>query len=153
MRLAPNVFNLAGREAYKEYKEKHSGKKYSKASVIKNRDKYREIVDALGEAASELMLGYPGGLFLPKMGYFFIWMLPRKMQTFMPKKGGSRSYFNLKTNNQIFSPVFIPNRNTWMSVYSMDKKFAHTVRQGIKTKIDQGGKFRTFHYDLKRYLS
>ena len=153
MRLADNVFNAGGREGYKEYREHYSQRKVERKDIVVHRDRYCEAVSAIGEAISETVVDRLGGVFMKKLGYFFIWMIPRPLVNTMPSKNGSVKKYNHHTGNKMYTPIFMPVKNTWLSLWTMDKKFTKPMKKALSKKLISGKKYKTFFYDFKRYLS
>ena len=152
MKVAAGAFLARGREGYKEYREYYNNRKVQKKDIVVNRDRYSDAVIAIGESIGELVTEKPGGVFLKKLGYFFVWMIPRPMGYIMPSVGKSVKGFNHHTNNRMYTLVFMPVKSPWLSVYSMDKKFFKPVKTRLAENLKNGIRYKTFIFDFKKYL-
>lgn len=153
MKLADNVFNAGGRQAYKEYRDHYKGQNKSRKDLVVHRDRYTVAVSAIGESIAELLVKKPGGVFMKKLGYFFIWMIPRPLVNTMPSKNGSIKKYNHHTNNKMYTPIFMPVKNIWLSLWTMDKKFTKPLKKTLSEEIISGKRYKTFFYDFKKYLA
>lgn len=147
-----NVVCLSRRDTYRRYKEKHKDRKIRKG-IVSNRDDFRKAVLAITETIADNLIEKPGGVFLKKLGYFFIWMIPRPLEMMSPSRGKTYKKFNNHTGNMMYVPVFAPARNTWISLYSMDKTFSEDFRRKLAERIMSGKRYKMFMDDFKRYLA
>lgn len=96
-----------------------------------------------------------GGVFIKNFGYFFIWKTNRKM-TFGTKYkwNNKRPQYNHHSEYYRYMPVFYPAGGPLnLRFWTMDYKFHHKVKSGIKIKLKQGFKYRMYAHTLKKLLN
>lgn len=118
---------------------------------IKGREEWRHFCNTFFEVVAEEMIDKDAGVLLDGLGYFFVFMSPRK-QTY--NLTGEVKY-NLHTDNYIFTPMYYPTRKkgSFLFLYSMDNAFNFRVKAAVRDKIRDGGRFKSYVYSLKRLIN
>jgi hypothetical protein len=116
-----------------------------------DREELRKIVKTICKHIAEEVVEREGGVHISRLGYFFVWKIPRKMTYNTKVRGGTlEEKFNYHTNHYMFSPIFLPSidsRNT-LKYWGMDNSFSVNIRQGIKEKVSSGFKYKIYPYSL-----
>ena len=111
--LTRESFNKYYRKQYKAPKRK-----------IRNFKEYKDKGNALTKAISEAISESRGGVYLPKWGYIFNFLIPRKMRR-MTSNGKK---YNHHTDNRVYMLMFIPDKKaTVMRPWVMTKSFNDQV--------------------------
>lgn len=119
----------------------------------KDREELRFIVKAICECIGKNVVEKPAGVHVRRLGYFFIWKIPRKMTYTINVKGGSREEkFNYHSDNYMYSPVLLPSLDAKNSFkrWSMDNSFVGNIKQGIKRKVRAGFKYKMYPYSIMK---
>lgn len=123
----------------KEYTHYRLNFKGGKQNRIVRRDTYKSFVATFFDAIADEMLENENGVFIEDLGYFYIWMCPRKMVYNVANIFIS----NAHTDRRIFMPTFIPVRQH--SEWRMDKTFSHTIKKKLARKIIDENKRYKMH--------
>lgn len=111
---------------------------------IKGRDRYFRFVLDFFEEIADRILEEEGGVFIPKMGYFFIW----KTSIAPGFNYFGKQRYNFGVNKNLHIPVWIPVRDIFC--YTMDKTFYEPFRKKLTKNLKAGKKYKQYAYTLKR---
>lgn len=138
---------LFSRDTY----SKHYVKKFPhKKRKIRDRSEFERKGTALSTAISEAIAESQGGVYLPKFGYIFNFLIPRKMK----RLESNKTSYNHHTDNRIYMPVFIPDaKTTVLRPWIMTKGFNDQLKKKIGGKIKAGFKYKSFAYTIRKLLS
>lgn len=147
MKKLTGVFRVLDDGIYTEYKKYRLPKKVK----CKDRNELKKVVKAIFKVISEELLEKQYGVYLDGFGYFFIWKIPRKMTYNIMNKGGKvEEHYNYKTNNYMYSPIFIASK--YYKGWSMDNTFNKTFKKKLKDKLVSGFKYKTYLNSLSGFL-
>lgn len=88
------------------------------------------IIHAFLQKMGEKLITNRSGIFIEKMGYFFVYAHPYKFQ---PRLG--------KNHLRPYLLTFIPTRNSIFKYWGMDFKFIRSLEQGLKKNIKKGYRY------------
>lgn len=147
-RLADGT-KLLHHSIYTEYRKYD---KIPKTKKVKGREELRKVMDCICKHIGEGVVENPGGVVVDGLGYFFVWMPPRKGTYFQKGKEGSTEEYNYHTDHYMYFPTFIPMkpRVKVLNAWTMDKTFHEQVRLGVRDKLKGGAKFRMYAHTLKQ---
>lgn len=133
---------------YTEYK-----KKIPKKSHLGGREEIREFSKAFFEKVADALIETEGGVYIRGLGYFFVWLIPRKI-AFDKYIGGEYlgSGYNYHTDMHPISPMFYPQYPQF-AYFSMDNTFSDRVKKGVSRNVFKGKKYKMYLSTLKRPLS
>jgi hypothetical protein len=143
-------FNLLDHSIYTEYRKY---KKISKNNRIKGREDLRKLVGKICEHIGKEIPERRGGVHIRRLGYFFIWKIPKKMSYNRFVKGEKvKELFNYHTDQYMFSPVFLPSIDSKETLinWSMDNSFSYKIRGRVKERVSEGYKYRMYPYSIYR---
>ena len=100
---------------------------------------------------SEEIVEREAGVHIRRLGYFFIWKIPRKMTYNTQVKGKElEENYNHHTNHHMYSPIFLPSldSNNTLQYWSMDNSFCKNVKHGVRDKINDGVNYKMYPFSL-----
>ena len=127
--------------------------KIPKTKKVKGREELRKVIDCICKNIGEGIVENPGGVIVDGLGYFFVWMPPRKGTYFTIRPGeGSTENYNYHTDHYMYFPTFLPFKPKirTLQAWTMDKAFCDNVKLGIRDKLEEGGKYRMYAHTLKQ---
>lgn len=142
-------FNLLHHSINTEYLKQDIPKKYR----LENREELRKLVREICGVIGEEIVNSEGGVHINRLGYFFIWKIPKKMTYNTHISGGkSEENFNYHTNHYMYSPIFLPSidKKSTLKNWGMDNSFNRKIRFGIKDKLKSGFKYKIYPYSIRR---
>lgn len=120
---------------------------------VEDRQELRRIVKTICKHIGNELVERQGGVHVRRLGYFFVWKIPRKMTFTTQVRGGKlKESYNHHSDNHMYSPVFLPaldHRNT-LKDWGMDNAFSVNVKQGIKNKVRRGFKYKIYPFSLAK---
>ena len=119
---------------------------------VGDREELRKLMKAICKVIGEQIVERPGGVHIHRLGYFFVWKIPRKTTFHMKVRGeGLKESYNYHSNHHMFSPIFIPSVDSRKTLegWSMDNSFTSVVKQGIKDKVRANFIYRAYPYSIK----
>jgi hypothetical protein len=127
---------------------KHSG--LSNNDIIVGRDNWMRFIKDFYEEIFKYATETESGIYVPKLGYFFNWLCPKRMVPRISRHSdiGDMHMYNFHTKNRMYIPTFLPV--TTISYYGMDKTFSGAYKQAIFKKIKKGFKYKTYFHTLKK---
>lgn len=139
---------------YRIYTEYLKYEKIPEKHKVKNRRELRKIVKTICKHIGNEIVDRQGGVHIKRLGYFFVWKIPRKMTYTTQVKGGSlKENFNHHSYHYMYSPIFLPSldsKNTFKN-WSMDNSFSVNVKQGIKHKVRAGFKYKIYPFSITNF--
>jgi hypothetical protein len=131
--------------------------KYSKRAPkkvqAKDREELRLIIRTICKHIGKQIVERKAGVHIRKLGYFFVWKVPRKMTYSQFTKGGTtEERYNYHTDQHMYSPIFLPSLDARDSLkrWSMDNSFNVKVRRGISKMVRAGFKYKMYAYSIMR---
>jgi hypothetical protein len=149
-RLAKS-FKLLDHTVYTEYL------KYDKIPQkhrVSDREELRKILKTICENIGTELVERNGGVHIRRLGYFFVWKIPRKMTyTTQVRNGKLKESYNHHTRHYMFSPIFLPSidRMRTLKNWSMDNAFTRRVKDGIKEKVRAGFDYKIYPYSITKF--
>lgn len=150
-RLA-QAFNLLNHTIYTEYLDYNE--RIPEKHRVKDREELRQIVKSICKHIGEELVERKGGVHVRRLGYFFVWKIPRKMTYTTQVRGGNlKESFNHHSNHYMYSPVFLPSldKRKTLKNWSMDNSFCSSVKQGIKKKIKSGFDYKIYPFSITKF--
>jgi len=134
------------------YTEYRAYNKILDKNKVSNREELRKIIDCICKHIGQGVTDYPGGVIVEELGYFFIWMPPRKGTFGIKKEGGIEEGYNYHTNHHMYFPTFLPFKPKvrTLQAWTMDKTFCNNIKQELCRKLKEGGKYRMYTNTLKQ---
>lgn len=135
--------SVNSRDAFKYYQ---ATAKLRHKENTPNFEEYKKIVHAFYKKVSEKLVDGDSGVFLKTFGYFSIIAHPKK-QVVKVQYQNQKEYFNFKTNNHLYMPMFFPiaKGKPLLSLWTMDRAF---VRVSVKSRLHKmlisGKKYKTY---------
>lgn len=129
---------------YKKIPEKHR---------VKGREELRKVITAICKHIGEEVVDREAGVHIRRLGYFFVWKIPRKMTYNIQVKGkGLEEAYNHHTNHHMYSPIFLPSLDfkKTLEYWSMDNAFCKNVKHGVRDKVKEGFHFKMYPFSLSR---
>jgi hypothetical protein len=126
--------------------------KIPKKYRVEGREELRKLIKTICKHIGNEIVEKPGGVHIRRLGYFFVWKIPRKTTYHKKIKGGKlEENYNYHTNHYMYSPIFLPSidKNRTFADWSMDNSFTSTVKQGIKNKVSSGFKYKIYPYSIQ----
>lgn len=150
-RVAPRV-NLMNFKYYTFYrgKKKSIPKKYH----IKDRTELFRITSAICKKVADNITEKEGGVLMDGLGYFTIWMNPRKQVYTADREGGKKkTMINYHTDGYIYHPEFFAHINprSPLRYWTMDRTFNRNINRTLAKKLRQGVKYK-FYYNIVRRI-
>lgn len=143
---------LTGRNAFYFYRRNSTTFKYNK---IDNHKEWLIILNALWKEVGTQLLDSPGGVFVPRLGYFAIWMSPTKSkQYYVDAKIGSVKTYNDHTGHHAFHPglfTSIERGGGDFRYWTMDRAFSRSITRGLAKRLKAGKKY-VLKYTLVKKL-
>ena len=143
-------FNLLDHKIYTEYRKY---KKIPKNKKVKGREELRSLVSVICKHIGNEIVERKAGVHIRRLGYFFIWKIPRKLTYTKQVKGGkAEELYNYHTDQYMYSPILLPSldKNRTFFNWSMDNSFAHNVKKGVNKKVSEGYKYKMYPYSILR---
>ena len=132
--------------------EYRSYDKISDKNRVSDREELRKLMKTICKTIGNQIVERPGGVHIKRLGYLFVWKIPRKMTYHTKIKGeGLKEHYNYHSDHHMFSPVFLPSidhRKT-LSDWSMDNSFTSKVKQGIKDKVKARFDYKVYPYSIQ----
>lgn len=148
-RLAES-FKILDHRIYTEYL------KYDKIpdkNRVGDREELRRVIKTICKHIGTEIVERKGGVHIRRLGYFFVWKIPRKMTFTTQVRGGElKESYNHHSNHHMYSPVFLPaldHRNT-LKNWGMDNSFSVNVKQGIKNKLKGGFTYNMYPFSISK---
>jgi len=118
---------------------------------VKGREELRKVVSTICKHIGNEIVDRDAGVHIRRLGYFFVWKIPRKMTYNTQIKGEElKENYNHHTNNHMFSPIFLPSldcKNT-LQYWSMDNSFCKSIKHGVRDKIKDGFHYKMYPFSL-----
>lgn len=145
-----SIINCKLHKAYVAYRRKYGVKKGVKAQ---DRTELFKISMCIFKHMAKYITESSGGLVIKGWGYFFAWLIPKKM-TYrqITRNQPSREKFNLHTNQRIYTLVFLAKKGGAFWPWSMDGKFTVPIKQRLKERILNGFRPKGFPYSIQNFL-
>lgn len=132
---------IKDREAYLFYKKNYSSHKRNK---ITRQSDWTKIVDECWKEIGTQITESRGGVFIPKLGYFAIWMSPlkAKQEAFHHTKGKVTMY-NDHTDNHVYHPTLFTNleRGDKLKLWNMDREFNQVLTRRMAKELRAGKRY------------
>ncbi len=138
---------------YSIYTEYRKYDKISKKNRIKGRENLRGLLKKVCDKIGQEIVERKAGVHIKRLGYFFIWKIPRKTTYFKNVRGGTREEkYNYHTDHYMYSPVFLQSLDSTDSLkyWSMDNAFCEKVKVGVRKKVSSGYKYKIYPYSITR---
>ena len=130
-----------------------NSKRVKQRNKIVGRADLKERITKMCEILSDSVLDSEGGVYVDRLGYFFMWMLPRKrMFGIIKKEVGLVEGFNSHTDQHIYVPVFYPvhPRQGKLRGWSMDRKFHRRIKKGLSERLKSGWKYNMYAETVRK---
>lgn len=133
------------------YDHYRNNAKHRNINESNRHSKYSRVINSFWTKVGERMTDTKGGVFIDSFGYFCVGMTMKK--TLLKKKGINDIYVNGHTDNYIYYPLFIPDRNViHFRVFTMDRCFTNKIRKTINKRLKAGFKYLNYYKTLHRTL-
>lgn len=146
------AFNLLNHTIYTEYLDYNE--RIPEKYRVKDRENLRRMIKTICKHIGREVVECRGGVHVRRLGYFFIWKIPRKMTYTTQVRGGNlKENFNYHSEHYMYSPIFLPsldNKNT-LKDWSMDNAFSASIKQGVKRKIKSGFNYKIYPFSITKF--
>lgn len=135
------------------YTEYRKYDKILKKDKVKGREQLRKVIKTICDQIGEDIVERKAGVHIKRLGYFFIWKIPRKSTYLKKVRGGKlEEIYNYHTNHYIYSPIFLQSLDSKDSLkfWSMDNSFCEKVKLGVRDKILSSYKYNMYPYSITR---
>lgn len=135
--------SVNGKEGFLHYRA--NAKHRNKENTYTSRD-YRKIIKAFYGKIADALVENDGGVFIKNMGYFCVIRHPKKQVVKVQYLGG-KEYFNSKTNNYLYSPMFFGfgKKKALYHFWVMDRAFSvQNVKKRVSKMLLSGKVYKTF---------
>lgn len=132
---------ITSKGAFNYYKD--NAKFRNKENTYRLTD-YSKIVRSFYDKIARDLVANEAGVFIKNFGYFTVLRHPTKYVGFKYPNG--KSYFNPKTDNYIYSPVFfgVAKAKPLLNFWVMDRAFSRSkVKEPLSEALKQGTKYKT----------
>lgn len=136
---------------YQRYFKNHQVKKENKP---KDREELIVIMKTIFKHIGRNVIDRKAGVLIKGLGYFYMWLVPRKM-TFKTQVKGQKlkEGFNFHTNQRMYNFIFQPLETSEFKFWSMDGRLTKPLKKELKTKIiNEGVKYKAYPYSLKQLI-
>jgi len=141
------LLNYKCHKAYVEFRRKH---KLEKDLKLSNRNEMHLVCSEIFRVIAENMSEREGGVCIEEFGYFFNWMIPKKMFGEKIVKGKPRQYNkNYHTNQHIYTLTYLPS--DYFKGWAMDASFSKVIKKKVFKKIMDGYRYKGYPFTLKPY--
>ena len=130
---------------YQSYKKKIPIKHQAR-----DRRELRLILKTICKVIATELIERKAGVQIRKLGYFFIWKIPRKMYTWLMTKEGLKEIYSYHTDNYQFTPVFLPSirGHKELKRWRMDNSFCKQFKKDLGKKIRKGMTYKMYPYSI-----
>lgn len=133
---------VTSKEAFKYYRE--NSKKRDK-EFTKKLHNYKKVITAFYTKIARDLVENEGGVFIKGLGYFTVFMHPKKQMVRVPYQ--KEEFANFKTKNYLFMPSFVGvvKGNPLLNFWTMDRAFSRVkVKAPLHKQLITGKKYKTF---------
>lgn len=119
----------------------------------KDRKELRLIIKTICKVIGKNIVNRVAGVHIQRLGYFFIWKIPRKMTFNMNIKGGNKEEkYNHHTKHYMYSPIFLQSldKRDTLGRWSMDNSFVGNVKKGVQEKVTADYKYKMYPYSIMK---
>lgn len=136
---------------FKAYYFYRKNTKIARIHQLRCKKKWEPIVRSIFKEITKGITEQKAGVFIPRLGYFAIWMVPHKKKVWDFGSKGKKFFYNFHTDSHQYHPGFFPNveKNSPFSGYSMDSTFSRTVNKELVQNLRAGVKYE-FKFTLIR---
>ncbi len=137
-------------KAYNAYLERN---KIRPEQRIKGKSLQLKVISCIMKHIGKSLVERSGGVMIDKLGYFFIWKVPRKIALIkgISKSGAYGEYFTHKSKYVSHSPIFVATSKE-LDCWGMDNKFSRRLKRDYLIKIEEGHKYKMYLYSLSKHL-
>lgn len=129
--------NSTPEESFRYYRLNSKHRKVKNTPRAKH---HRKVTSNFWKKVGEYMVEKEGGVFVDRMGYFCVGMVPEKL--FSRKKYEKGRHLNPHTKSRVYFPILITNKHDhFLKVFTMDRNFSDKVKAGINKKLKSGFKY------------
>ena len=149
--MIPTV-SLRNRESYRRFRAKCLERGDTK---VLHRDVYMNIVEALFKEIAIGIAEKDAGVFIPRLGYFAVWMTPCKRKISLIRDNGqSKVTYNHHSDSYIYHIGLFTElaKNKAMRYYTMDREFVASLALEVSKNIFAGKKYKLHLTELKQIL-
>lgn len=131
---------MTAKSEHKFYSKNFKDKK----NKFKHKDYYQAFVRRFFEKVANKIIENPDGVMIEGVGYFFCYMLAKKMIYNMRDTVS----FNFSTDGHMYRLTFAPARD--VAEWCMDRSYSKYIKDRVKDKLLKGEGYKSHYYYLKR---
>jgi hypothetical protein len=144
------TFNLLSHKIYTEYRNYD---KIPEKHRLGDREELRKVIGTICKHIGNEIVERKAGVHIRRLGYFFVWKMPKKLPYIKQVKGGkAQEIYNYHTDQYMYSPILLVSLDHRRSLnnWSMDNSFARKIKLGIRDKVTEGFKYKIYPYSIRR---
>lgn len=126
-------------------------KKVKKALRINNRSEYLAFCRLFFRIIGEEIREREAGVSIKGLGYFYIYLIPRKMPVKYWGKDNRRTERIMhNTGGRIYTYCFIPAKK--FEYWSMDNTFSKPLKEDLFNRLNGGQRYNGYPYTIKKLI-
>jgi len=144
-------FNLLHHSINTEYRNYDHIPKSHRAN---DREELRKIVITICKHIGQEISDRKAGVHIDRLGYFFVWKVPRKMTYHVKAKGEKiKERYNHHTGQHMYTLIYQPSidKKGTLKLWLMDKCFNRSVKERVRDKILSGFRYKAYPYSILRF--
>jgi hypothetical protein len=117
---------------------------------INDRAEFLRFCRLFFKKVSEELMEREAGVCIKGLGYFYVYLIPRKMTGFFHTSEGQQEVFNHHTDNHTYALCYVPNKK--FGLWSMDASFSDKMRKQIAKNLSGGLRYNGYPYTMKKMI-